>query len=495
MKRLYIKYLIGFISFALIGIIAVQLLWINNTISENEQQFHARVYSMLHRVVEKTERNEVALMYRVRPRVTQYNTYSGGHDSDSLFREFQRNSMEQIRLLSQQSPLGGNMKGFIDQVDSMQQWIEHQFIDKTDQIQSVSRWLTFEAEVKRLPLRDRLKLSRFEEILSQEQVNFNIITPIEYAIMEYGVQKPVLGTSGFKTKDKTTYKVELFPNDIMSASPFLYVQFPEKNSFLLHSIQWLLLLSLVFTLVVLIAFYLTVRIIIQQKKVSEVKNDFINNMTHELKTPIATISLATDAMSRSISESSKGFTNIIKQESERMNKHVEQILQMARIDLNEFKIQLELIDLNDFVKDVCDSQQIRVAELQGKLTFTPSNEQISIEVDPDHFTNVLYNLLDNALKYANGIPVIEIKLKRKEKYVYVNVIDNGVGMSKEAMKHVFDKFYRATSGNIHNVKGFGLGLSYVKAVIDKHKGDITVKSELGKGSVFTIKLPMAVEKY
>lgn len=493
MKRIYIKYLIGFISFALLGIVVVQLLWINNTISENEQQFHARAYAMLHRVVQKTEQNEVALMYRLKPRITHYSSSKPSKSSDSLMRALRKQTLNQMRAVSAHSPFARDIQQFINQMDSLQESFDSQFSDKNEQLQTMNQWLSFEAEVKQLTLEDRLKLSRVDQILMQEKSNFNISTPIEYAVVEPTSGKAVISSEGFLRKNEKTYKVELFPNDIMSPSPFLLVQFPQKNKFLLHSIQWLLLLSLLFTLIVMVAFYLTLKIILQQKKVSEVKNDFINNMTHELKTPIATISLATDAMARSINESARGFTNIIKQESERMNKHVEQILQMARIDRNEFKIQPETIDINEFTRDVCDNQQIRVEELGGNFQFIPHSEPVLVQADPDHFANVLYNLIDNAIKYADKKPIITIKIKTKESFVFIHVKDDGIGMSKETMKHVFDKFYRATSGNIHNVKGFGLGLSYVKAVVTQHKGDILVKSELGKGSEFIVKLPLVTD--
>ncbi len=494
MRKKNIKFLIGLVSFALIGIITVQLLWINNTISENERQFHARVYAMLQRVVQKTERNEVALMYRIRPRINRQFTQSSPGLSaafiDSVFRNFNSRSIDELRRFSKNSPFSKEIDQFINQLDQMQQGFEGKITNKNERLQSVHQWLTFEAEVKRLPLKKRLQLSRIEDILMQEKANFNINTPMEYAVFDPNQQTAAIQSKGFQKNDPMPYSADIFPNDVISASPRLYVDFPEKNKFLLHSIQWLLLLSLLFTLIILVSFYLTVKTILQQKKISEVKNDFINNMTHELKTPIATISLATDAMAHNINESAKGFTGIIKQESERMHKHVEQILQMARIDRDEFKINTEEIDIGEFVKDVCENQIIRVNEKNGSLQLNLPENTIYVEADPDHFANVVYNLLDNALKYTKNEPYIEITIKEAGDNVYFTVKDNGIGMSREISKHVFDKFYRAGSGNVHNIKGFGLGLSYVKAVITRHRGDISVKSEPGKGSTFTIKLPV-----
>ncbi|ALO13726.1 Alkaline phosphatase synthesis sensor protein PhoR [Salinivirga cyanobacteriivorans] len=499
MKKRQIKYIIGLVSFAMAGIILVQLLWINNTMSENEKRFSARVYAMLNRVVQKTERNEVALMYRLKPQnLRQYQGNSNRRNTqlDSIFKELNNQSMEQMREMTKASPFGKEINKLLDHFDSMQSMMDRRMQGKDQQLQSMHQWLSFEAEVKQLPLKKRLQLSGLEPILMAEKRNFNITIPMEYGVVKPDSNKPAIASGQF-INDKTdaTYKAEIFPNDVLGTSPKLIVQFPGKQRFLMHSIQWLLVLSLLFTLIILVAFYLTVRTIIQQKKLSEIKNDFINNMTHELKTPIATISLASDAMNRTINESASGFTKIIKQESERMHKHVEHILQMARIDKNEFKIQPELIEVNEFVQDVLENQKLRIEEKDGSSQLNLSDEKLQVEADRDHFANVLYNLIDNAIKYTTKAPEITINIWKRDSYAFISLADKGIGMSKDTQKRIFDKFYRASTGNVHNVKGFGLGLSYAKAVMERHNGDILAKSELNKGSVFTLKLPIAEENF
>ncbi len=495
-RKRQIKYIIALVSFALVGIIIVQLLWINNTVSENEKRFSARVLAMLHRAVQRNERNEMALMYRVRPTITQQYRSNGKPlnqgEADSLMQIFRKKSIEQLKQYSQASPFQGEINQIFDMFDSVQKMMGNRFEQKGRQLQTMSQWMTFEAEIRRLPLKERLQLSQFERILQAEKKNFNIETPMEYAVIPPQQNKPALKSEGFKSSGNSNqYKADIYPNDVYGNSPKLIVSFPDKNRFLVHSIQWLLILSIVFTIIILLAFYMTIRTILQQKKISEIKNDFINNMTHELKTPIATISLATDAMSRTISESASGFTKIIKQESERMHKHVEHILQMARIDKNEFQLSPEKFDITEFVQDVCDNQELRINEKGGILTVQPFNSQIYVNADRDHFANVLYNLIDNAIKYTTQEPQIDIKITKKDGFAFIVVRDKGIGMAKETQKHIFDKFYRASTGNVHNVKGFGLGLSYVKAVMQHHNGDVTVKSELQKGSEFTLKLPVA----
>jgi two-component system phosphate regulon sensor histidine kinase PhoR len=493
-RKQYIKYIIALLSFALIGIISVQILWIRNTITENENQFNARVFSMLHRVVQKTARNEMAFVYTLRPKIThQYrsNSLSPKSPADSMFDAMRKQSMQQFRDMTKSSPVGGQINSMLNQFDSLQNYFDQTTSAPGSQMQTMQTWLTYEAEVKQLPLKERLYLSKLEPILQAEKQNFNIQTPMEYAVVPAKNNQLVLQSNNFdSTKLQTDYIAEIFPNDVLGQSPKLMLQFPEKNQWLIHSIQLLLILSLIFTLIIVLAYYLTVRTIIYQRKVSEIKNDFINNMTHELKTPIATISLATDAMSKSVNESALGFTKIIKQESQRMHKHVEQILQMARVDKNEFSLNTEQIELNSFVQDVCDNQLFRIEEKQGFLEYNSVDNELVVEVDRDHFANVLYNLLDNAMKYTQGEPKIQVFIKNNETHAFIDVKDNGIGMNKETVKHVFDKFYRATTGNVHDVKGFGLGLSYTKAVVDKLNGEITVKSEINKGSTFSIKLPL-----
>ena len=482
------------VTFALAGIIVVQLLWINNTIKENEKRFSARVFAMLHRVVEKTERNELALMYRLKPRNIQRYRESSTRNSegmDSVFRELNKRSIEQMRAMTQSSPFSKEWNYMFDQFDSMQSMMDRRMHSKDQQLQSMYQWLSFEAEIKQMPLKKRLQLSGLEPILRAEKRNFNISIPMEYAVFEPQVDSPALISNDFDlSMEENRYQADIFPNDLLGTSPRLIVQFPGKQRFLMHSIQWLLGLSLLFTLIILVAFYLTVRTILQQKKISEIKNDFINNMTHELKTPIATINLASDAMGRSINDSASGFTKIIKQESERMHKHVEHILQMARIDKNEFKIQPETIELNEFVQDVVENQQLRIKEKNGTCNLKIADSKIFAEADRDHFANVLYNLIDNAIKYTTTAPEIDITVGKGDHNALISVADKGIGMSKDTLKHIFDKFYRASTGNVHNVKGFGLGLSYAKAVMERHNGDIMAKSELNKGSVFTLKVPV-----
>jgi two-component system, OmpR family, phosphate regulon sensor histidine kinase PhoR len=254
--------------------------------------------------------------------------------------------------------------------------------------------------------------------------------------------------------------------------------------------------SILLMLVIITAFYLTVRTMLRQKKLSEIKNDFINNMTHEFKTPLATISLAVDALKNEKVTSDPQklgyFSSIIKEENQRMNRQVETILKSALMERHEVELNLKTIDVHQVIEDVVDNFMLRLDEKGGSLDIQLNAEQYIIEADEVHFSNLINNLLDNAVKYSkeNVPPKVSISTYSTIKKVYIKIEDNGIGMTRETLKRIFEKFYRAHTGNIHNVKGFGLGLSYVKTVVEAHEGTIKVDSTLGKGSCFTIELPL-----
>ncbi len=290
----------------------------------------------------------------------------------------------------------------------------------------------------------------------------------------------------------TPYKVQLF-NDEEGSPGSLKIYFPSKRSWLWAKVVPSLLSSLLFTGLILLCFSYTIFVIFRQKKVSEMKTDFINNMTHEFKTPIATISLATDSITNNSVISSEDkirrFAKIIKQENKRMLNQVEKVLQMARIDKENFNLKLTSVNINDVVTQAAENSRLKVVKRNGVLTADLNAQNPLIEADLTHISNIINNLLDNAEKYSSEEPEIHISTKNLSKGVEIKVKDNGIGMPKDSLKHIFDKFYRVHTGNRHDVKGFGLGLSYVKALVNAHKGSISVASELGKGSTFTLILP------
>lgn len=279
------------------------------------------------------------------------------------------------------------------------------------------------------------------------------------------------------------------------AEEHLFILVPKFQDQLLASLTWMIFGAVIFTLVIFAAFYVTVSTLLKQKRLSEIKSDFINNMTHEFKTPIATISLAVDMVRNekiyTNPEKLLYFSGMIKEENKRMNKHVETILQAATMDKQELKLNFQPLALHPIIQRVCDGFSLQLQEKSGRIQLNLSAGNDVVKIDEVHFTNLINNLIDNAVKYSNDNVFIAVSTHSTKKHFVLRVEDNGIGMTKETVKKIFEKFYRAHTGNVHNVKGFGLGMSYVKTVIDAHKGRIKVDSTLGKGSVFTVEVPLA----
>jgi two-component system phosphate regulon sensor histidine kinase PhoR len=285
----------------------------------------------------------------------------------------------------------------------------------------------------------------------------------------------------------------------MSANEWIIIVVPKITDLVYQSLRLPVVIAILFTIIICAAFYLTIYTMLRQKKLSEIKNDFINNMTHEFKTPIATISLAVDAIrnekvQKDVSKLSY-FSEIIKEENQRMNRQVETILKSALMDRQEVQLNLKPLHVHTFIRDVADNFMLRLHEKQGSLEMDLNAPNDLIEGDEVHISNLINNLMDNAVKYSkeNVPPKICITTSSNDKKFILRLEDNGIGMTRETVKRIFEKFYRAHTGNIHNVKGFGLGLSYVKTVVEAHQGSIKVDSTLGKGSCFTIELPLMRE--
>lgn len=275
---------------------------------------------------------------------------------------------------------------------------------------------------------------------------------------------------------------------------FLSIIVPHQKGLIWKEMIWFILGAILFTIIITTAFFITVRTLLKQKKLSEIKSDFINNMTHEFKTPLATISLAVDALKNDKvvgnKDKSDYFTGIIKEENKRMNKQVETILQAALLDKNEVQLNMKRLLAHDIIINVLNNINLQVEEKGGKIDVELEAENDLILADEVHFTNVINNLLDNAVKYSKENLHIKLSTKNAGNHLKIKIEDNGIGMNKETLHRIFEKFYRAHTGNVHNVKGFGLGLSYVKTMIDAHHGSIKAESVLGKGSSFTISLPL-----
>ncbi|MBS1584220.1 MAG: HAMP domain-containing histidine kinase [Bacteroidetes bacterium] len=333
-----------------------------------------------------------------------------------------------------------------------------------------------------------------QQILESTLRKNNIKQPFEFAI--YNIYNtPVIASDGFPMQERdNTFHITLTPENSMQGQEVLYLYVKEDKNYIISRMAWMITASILFTCIIISAFVLTVRTMFRQKNLSEIKSDFINNMTHELKTPLATISLAIDALvnEKVIHDTDKirYYSGMIKEENKRMNKQVEKILQAARIERQEIKLNLQTLDAHEIIRKVADNLSLQIQEKNGKLHLNLGATKHTIEADEVHFSNMIFNLMDNAIKYSKDNLVIHIETLNNGPMLAIKIKDNGIGMNKETQSRIFEKFYRAHTGNLHNVKGFGLGLSYVKAMVEAHGGKIKVESTLGKGSTFTVSMPL-----
>lgn len=285
----------------------------------------------------------------------------------------------------------------------------------------------------------------------------------------------------------------------LSPQEFLIIVVPHVKDIIWKQMYWMVIVAVVFTFIIFAAFFITIRALLNQKKLSEIKSDFINNMTHEFKTPLATISLAVDALKNEkvINDRAKMnyFSGIIKDENKRMNKQVETILQAALLDKQEIQLNEGEVHTHDLIHAVVNNINLPLAQKNGKMEIHLDATNDLIIADEVHFTNIINNLLDNAIKYSKEDLLIKLSTSNFNNHIRIKIEDNGIGMNKETLHRIFEKFYRAHTGNIHNVKGFGLGLSYVKTIVDAHKGKIKAESTLGKGSCFVIDLSTVKAEY
>lgn len=369
--------------------------------------------------------------------------------------------------------------------------------NKANKIQDIIKQMAIELETKPSPIQQRINKTTLQNALCKSLTDKGIDLPFEFAVYSPSNDKnPIpIRSSGFIPEHKSTeYRVSLFPNDLFQKPDLLLVHFEGQKAHVFKSLSLLLIGSFLFTMIIVISSGASIVVMIRQKKISDIKTDFINNMTHEFKTPIATISIAADSINNpkvlAEPETIRNFTRIIKEENNRMNTRVEQVLQMALLDSRDFHLRMALVNLNQLIERVVDHYRLQIEKREGFISTNLEAFNSELLADEDHIRNVLLNLLDNANKYSLEKPEISVfSYNRAGKYFF-GVQDKGLGMTPDVQRKVFEKFFRVTSGNIHNIKGFGLGLSYVKAIVLAHHGEIIIDSEPGKGSRFEIGLPV-----
>ncbi len=352
-------------------------------------------------------------------------------------------------------------------------------------------------------LYDRINYVILDSLLRHEISMKGINLPFEYGVSTQDEPRYLHFASSLSYKekglknDKDTYTVNLFPNDFTNTGNYLRVYFPNQDQYVIRNMWVMYASSLLLILVMLGCFYVAVSTIVKQKQLADVKNDFINNMTHEFKTPISTISLATQMLQdKDVAANTTMFSrylNIIKDENKRLGSQVEKVLQTAQMERGDLQLKIGEVNVHEVIEQVLENISPQIEQKEGLIDLDLQALDPVVLADEVHLTNIIFNLLDNANKYSPERPWITISTKNVDNGLSFTISDKGIGMSKDSLKNIFDKFYRVPTGNVHDVKGFGLGLSYVKTIVEKHHAKINVQSTLGEGSSFEVILPKKQE--
>ncbi len=531
MNKSNVKIIVIIASIALLGLIAIQMYWIDNAITLAEQRFEQNVNEALNKVVFKLEKQKTAAKItkkfnfrtqgirtlskqdslseenKLYDSISDKNNFSLKKDKISvkIYEQFSSDSNGVLvkkarrKNFSSDSALSEmNVHPEMDVPAYMQRFNSNELRNRSfsknstmvndifDELVSINIYNDYDPTIDTLLLDSIIHTELLEKGIAANYI-FGVTT---------SKNNP---TDANRLSDKeialhnSKYKINLSPDNVFIQPQYLSVYFPGQRNYLLRSLFYMLSVSGVFLIVIIFSFYYTVSTIFKQKKLSEIKNDFISNMTHEFKTPISTISLAcemlTDKSVEKSPERSKDYVKMISDENKRLSLLVENILQTAILDKGEFKLKIQSIDIHTLIEQTIDNIKLQVENKEGEITVQLHATTPIINADRVHVTNIIFNLIDNALKYSNEKPKIIISTRNNETGIFISVQDNGIGISKENQKRIFDTMFRVHTGNIHNVKGFGLGLSYVRAVVEKHGGSITVESILGQGSTFTVYLP------
>lgn len=511
------------ITIALVGLMVIQAYWIKNTIALREERFEQAVNEALENVVKALEAHEAFYILSQQtgmlPNVQsntkdhkpliEYPEFSKTYQEKLVFKKDSTGKASMQITYSTESTVGDDKyfskveKNYISEngkqrVDvnvsgNIKPIIDTAFLieNKAQLIDNIVKELVYHGK---RDVKERIDSTMLDSLLNKEFRKKGINTEYHFAILS-ATNNYVYHSNGVDTLElaNSKFKVNLFPNNLFLQTDTLIVYFPYQSRYLISTMWASLLPSALFIIIIILTFSYSIHSLLQQKKMAEVKTDFVNNMTHELKTPISTISLACEALTdpaMASDEKNKAmFLDIIKKENKRLGTLVERVLQSAALEKSEFSITKKPLHLHEIINQVVASVEIHVKNKGGKinLTFNANNDYIL--GDRVHLTNVMYNLLDNAIKYSFEKPEINIKTFNENEFLSVAITDNGIGIKKENLKKIFENFYRVPTGNIHNVKGFGLGLSYVKTIVELHKGMVLVESEPGKGSTFTVKLP------
>ena len=523
MQRGLFPFLISLMTFSLVGIILIQRSWISKNESNFERQFGLSVSAAISEVSSQIKERELLDYLSVYQKMIDSIGTPKYSELTEVFEYIDRSPNSDIYYLYQQGIIEDNYDISLQTFDSLSNdsapildyrriksmtIIDESFenevqnMSSAERLQRIERISTMDkaryetifmdfAQTK--PIQMRINNLELELLLRQELILREIKIPFEFSVFDGNQVTDVASENYLSVLNESQFKTPMFIRDDETHRYELRLAFPNLDRFIEESVYNTFLLSLLFTFIIIVVFAISLYHIIKQKKISDIKSDFINNMTHEFKTPIATIHLALDALkNKDVLKNTKksfGYLDLIREENKRLHTHVENVLQISQLEKQELDLVKENIDPHKTIKNALDHVRLIIENRGGKLIQRLSSKSIQVFISPIHMTNVWINLLDNAIKYSNERLIVEVETIVDDNGFIVKIKDNGIGMSATVRKRIFDKFYRESSGNVHNVKGHGLGLAYVKQIVNMHFGTISVSSIPKQGSTFTVFLP------
>lgn len=525
MNRMFFRLLVLLMSLSLIGIILVQVYWFNSSFNNNDEQFKFHVKQVIGNVAEKLEKQEA---YNFYDRYNKLKDSTGRIPQREDIMEFtlvQKNKKTNKTIVYSNSIISEDYKinpsfsskkkddlkfknfnskrtteiynnNSIDNSGYQKSLIPDVRIEKSgnlDILDNAQFEISYKDIASAMPIQERVSNDVLNKLIKKELDENGVNTHFEFGVYSNGLATKIRSENFSYDKD-ATYSTPIFTDNEGTEKYKLLVTFPYKKKFLLSELVSITVLSIIFTLIILIAYTSALNQLIRQRQISEIKTDFINNMTHEFKTPIATINLALDAIRnpKIIEDKDKVFKylEMIRDENKRMHAQVENVLRISKLEKKELDIIKESKNVEEVIEDAIEHVNLILEDREGKIDLHFEASRTTVLLNDFHFTNVIVNILENAIKYTPSIPKIDIYTENIKDMLLIKVKDNGLGMSKIAQKRVFEKFYREHTGDLHNVKGHGLGLAYVKQIVEDHNGQVYVESEKGKGSTFIIKIPL-----
>jgi two-component system phosphate regulon sensor histidine kinase PhoR len=496
-----LRYIIVIVIVALIsmiGLVAIQVYFIESSFEQQVENFDNRVYSALAGALDEYEKESNIIFFSNNPIAQKaftaqeeyLNIEEGVNDINFTYTLKDTNS-KFFKILT--SELNIPKSRILNMKPNEFERLKRHYNEFNEAMRNRGKIMLFENTC----IDEKVFPDTLRNLIKKHFIDNNILLDFKICIVDNKTKSVIF--SDYPSLNESilekSYKSKIFPNSIYNEYALLFIYFPQKDKYINQQVLPMLFTSFFLIALVIGSFMITIYTIYRQKRLGDMKTDFINNMTHELKTPVATIGLASNMIrnEKILTNKEKVFhyATVIKQENERLLNNIEKVLQAARLKKSSIKLKISEIELNEIIAEIVSRNQINIDEVNGKITYSPNAINSIIEADKIHVSNMVNNLIENSIKYRKeDVPLeLHVATYNKSKGIEIVVEDNGIGIPTEVLERVFEKFYRVPTGNVHNVKGFGLGLNYVKEMAEAHYGSVTVHSELGKGSIFTIYLP------